>query len=152
LQASRALGAIFITCQPHAQCVNAAVERYALPTASHPDLIRLQEGVGQLYPIKSTAVRLACRLVNAEWRKLTVWSLWLSASGMLEMMPQPPDGSRQSKKCCAELVITSGTTTAEANPDDHIKRRCGPRHRMSTQLAPSAKMLGDMPEMARLIG
>jgi hypothetical protein len=29
---------------PHAQCVNAAVERYALPTASHPDLIRLQEG------------------------------------------------------------------------------------------------------------
>ena len=30
---------------PHAECVNAAVERYALPTASHPDLIRLQEGV-----------------------------------------------------------------------------------------------------------
>ena len=30
---------------PHAQCVNAAVERYALPMASHPDLIRLQEGV-----------------------------------------------------------------------------------------------------------
>jgi hypothetical protein len=30
---------------PHARCVNAAVERYALPTASHPDLIRLQEGV-----------------------------------------------------------------------------------------------------------
>src|ERR1700731_4668258 len=30
---------------PHAQCVNAAVERYARPRASHPDLIRLQEGV-----------------------------------------------------------------------------------------------------------
>ena len=30
---------------PHARCVNAAVERYALPTASHPDLIRLQGGV-----------------------------------------------------------------------------------------------------------
>jgi hypothetical protein len=30
---------------PHAQCVNTAVERYALRTASHPDLIRLQEGV-----------------------------------------------------------------------------------------------------------
>jgi hypothetical protein len=30
---------------PHAQCVNAAVEPYALPTASHPDLIRLQEGL-----------------------------------------------------------------------------------------------------------
>jgi hypothetical protein len=31
--------------QPHAQCVNAAVERYVLPTASHPDLIRLQAEV-----------------------------------------------------------------------------------------------------------
>ncbi len=30
---------------PHAQCVNAAVERFALPTASHPDLIRLQAWV-----------------------------------------------------------------------------------------------------------
>ena len=37
---------------PHAQCVNAAVERYALPTASHPDPIRLQEGWGQHYPAK----------------------------------------------------------------------------------------------------
>ena len=27
---------------PHADCVNAAVERYALPTARYPDLIRLQ--------------------------------------------------------------------------------------------------------------
>ncbi len=27
---------------PHALCVNAAVERYAAPTARHPDLIRLQ--------------------------------------------------------------------------------------------------------------
>ncbi len=30
---------------PHADCVNAAVERYALPTARYPDLIRLQEEV-----------------------------------------------------------------------------------------------------------
>jgi len=30
---------------PHAVCVNAAVERYAVPTARHPDLIRLQEEV-----------------------------------------------------------------------------------------------------------
>jgi hypothetical protein len=37
---------------PHAQCVNAAVERYALPTASHPDPNRLQEGWGQHYPAK----------------------------------------------------------------------------------------------------
>jgi hypothetical protein len=28
---------------PHAACVNAAVERFALPTARYPDLIRLQE-------------------------------------------------------------------------------------------------------------
>jgi hypothetical protein len=28
---------------PHAQCVNAAVERDAIPTARHPDLVRLQE-------------------------------------------------------------------------------------------------------------
>jgi len=27
---------------PHARCVNAAIESYALPTARHPDLIRLQ--------------------------------------------------------------------------------------------------------------
>jgi len=27
---------------PHARCVNAAIETYALPTAPHPDLIRLQ--------------------------------------------------------------------------------------------------------------
>ena len=31
--------------RPHADCVNAAVERYALPTARYPDLIRLQEEV-----------------------------------------------------------------------------------------------------------
>jgi len=30
---------------PHARCVNAAVEAYALPTARHPDLVRLQEEV-----------------------------------------------------------------------------------------------------------
>ena len=30
---------------PHANCVNAAVEAYALPSAKHPDLIRLQEEV-----------------------------------------------------------------------------------------------------------
>ena len=30
---------------PHAHCVNAAIEAYALPTARHPDLLRLQEEV-----------------------------------------------------------------------------------------------------------
>jgi hypothetical protein len=30
---------------PHARCVNDAVERYAVPTARHPDLIRLQEEI-----------------------------------------------------------------------------------------------------------
>jgi hypothetical protein len=30
---------------PHAHCVNAAIEAYALPTARHPDLVRIQEEV-----------------------------------------------------------------------------------------------------------
>ncbi len=30
---------------PHAQCVNAAVEQFAIPTARYPDLVRLQERV-----------------------------------------------------------------------------------------------------------
>ena len=30
---------------PHAQCVNAAIEAYALPTARHPDLVRMQEEI-----------------------------------------------------------------------------------------------------------
>ena len=29
--------------RPHAECVNAAVEEYAIPAAHHPDLLRLQE-------------------------------------------------------------------------------------------------------------
>jgi hypothetical protein len=31
--------------RPHADCVNAAIEAYALPNSPHPDLIRLQEEV-----------------------------------------------------------------------------------------------------------
>lgn len=30
---------------PHARCVNAAIETYALPSARHPDLVRLQAEV-----------------------------------------------------------------------------------------------------------
>jgi hypothetical protein len=30
---------------PHAHCVNAAIEAYALPTARHADLVRMQEEV-----------------------------------------------------------------------------------------------------------
>jgi hypothetical protein len=30
---------------PHAHCVNAAIEAYALSTARHPDLVRMQEEV-----------------------------------------------------------------------------------------------------------
>ena len=29
----------------HTMCVNAAIDRYALPTAPHPDLVRLQENI-----------------------------------------------------------------------------------------------------------
>lgn len=38
---------------PHAQCVNAAVERDAIPTARYPDLVRLQEQLRVKY---STAI------------------------------------------------------------------------------------------------
>jgi hypothetical protein len=30
---------------PHARCVNAAIETYAMPTAQHPDLVHLQAEV-----------------------------------------------------------------------------------------------------------
>jgi hypothetical protein len=30
---------------PHAQCVNAAIESYALPAARHPELLRIQEDI-----------------------------------------------------------------------------------------------------------
>ena len=30
---------------PHARCVNAAIEAYAVPTARHPDLVRMQEEI-----------------------------------------------------------------------------------------------------------
>jgi hypothetical protein len=60
------------------------------------------------------------------------------------MMPPQPVGSRRSKKCCAELAAAAGATDAEAMPDDRVKRltaarRVRSRHRMSTQLASSAK-------------
>jgi hypothetical protein len=76
---------------------------------------------------------------------------------MLEMMPQPPAGSRQSKKCCAELVITPETTTAEARPDDRVKRltAAGAVWAETSNVDPVdalGEMLGDTPEMARLIG
>jgi hypothetical protein len=37
---------------PHAECVNAAVERYALPSAHHPDLVRLQEAARVHFSLK----------------------------------------------------------------------------------------------------
>ena len=46
---------------PHADCVNAAVERYALPTARHPDLIRLQEEVRSALSDKVDRRRIGVR-------------------------------------------------------------------------------------------
>ena len=46
---------------PHAQCVNEAVERYALPAASHPDLIRLQEEVRSALSDKVDRRRIGVR-------------------------------------------------------------------------------------------
>ena len=46
---------------PHADCVNAAVERYALPTARYPDLIRLQEEVRSALSDKVDRRRIGVR-------------------------------------------------------------------------------------------
>jgi hypothetical protein len=46
---------------PHADCVNAAVERFALPTARHPDLIRLQEEVRSALSDKVDRRRIGVR-------------------------------------------------------------------------------------------
>ena len=45
----------------HADCVNAAVERYALPTARYPDLIRLQEEVRSALSDKVDRRRIGVR-------------------------------------------------------------------------------------------
>ena len=47
--------------RPHADCVNAAVERYALPTSPYPDLIRLQEEVRSALSDKVDRRRIAVR-------------------------------------------------------------------------------------------
>jgi hypothetical protein len=61
---------------PHAQYVNAAVDHYALPTPSNPDLIRLQEGVRAALSDKVDRRQISVSAGNAAWRKPTVWSLW----------------------------------------------------------------------------
>jgi len=38
----------------HTMCVNAAIDRYALPTAPHPDLVRLQENIRSRFRPRST--------------------------------------------------------------------------------------------------
>jgi hypothetical protein len=45
--------------RPHADCVNAAVERYAMPTSPYPDLIRLQEEVRSALSDKVDRRRIA---------------------------------------------------------------------------------------------
>ena len=47
--------------RPHADCVNAAVERYALPTSPYPDLIRLQEEVRSALSDKVDRRRIGVR-------------------------------------------------------------------------------------------
>src|SRR5947207_10618453 len=47
--------------RPHADCVNAAVERYALPGSPNPDLIRLQEEVRSALSDKIDRRRIAVR-------------------------------------------------------------------------------------------
>ena len=47
--------------RPHADCVNAAVERYAMPTSPYPDLIRLQEEVRSALSDKVDRRRIGVR-------------------------------------------------------------------------------------------
>jgi hypothetical protein len=44
---------------PHARCVNAAIETYALPAARHPDLVRLQAEVRAALSEKLDSRRLS---------------------------------------------------------------------------------------------
>jgi|SRR6516164_9660436 hypothetical protein len=96
----------------HAQCVN-ALERCVLPTASHPDLIRLQEGVRVALSDKVDRRQISA---SAGERRIT-------EAGRLVAVPEREWGtgnnaaaarSRRSKKCCAELVAVAGATDAEA--------------------------------------
>jgi hypothetical protein len=100
----------------HAQCGNAAVERYALPTASHPDLIRLQEGVRAALSDKVDRRQIS---VSAGERRMAETDRLVAVAErkrMPEMMPPPPAGSRQSKKCCAELVVMPGRPPRRLGP------------------------------------
>ena len=53
---------------PHAQCVNAAVERDAIPFARYPELVRLQEQLRLKY---STAIDAGALSPQAGARKMT---------------------------------------------------------------------------------
>jgi len=80
---------------PYAQCANAAVERYALPAASHHDLIRLQKGVRAALSDKVDRRQIS---VSAGERRRTEADRLVavaSASEMPAMMsPRAPPGSR----------------------------------------------------------
>src|SRR5271166_22401 len=108
---------------PHAQCVNAAVERYAMPTASHPDLIRLQEGVRAALSGKVDRRQIS---VSAGGRRMAEADRLIagpSASAMPEMMPPRPAGSRRSKKYCAAPVAVAGERAAATLTDCSCRTR-----------------------------
>src|ERR1051325_5262911 len=65
---------------PHAPCVNAAIETYALPPAPHPDLIRLQAEIRASLSEKIDRRRLS---VQAGERRM--------AEGDRLLAPGPPD-------------------------------------------------------------
>ena len=80
----------------HAQCVNAVV-RCALPTASHPDLIRLQEGVRAALSDKVDRRQISAsagerRITEADRLVAVPEREWVP-----EMMPPRPDrGDRRN--------------------------------------------------------
>ena len=55
---------------PHAQCVNAAVERDAIPTERYPDLVRLQERLREKYSAEIDAKAISPRTGTRKMREV----------------------------------------------------------------------------------
>jgi len=81
---------------PHANCVNAAIESYALPGARYPDLIGLQAQVRAALSAKIDSRRIT---VQAGQRRGPTSSPRRSVTAMPAMTAQHPGGSRRSNRC-----------------------------------------------------
>jgi hypothetical protein len=87
---------------PHAHCVNAAIETYALPAARYPDLVRLQAQVRASLSEKIDRRRIsvsASKPASAAWRKPTGLLPRPNVTAAPGMKEPRPGGSRRSNKC-----------------------------------------------------